>query len=87
MSFTITICWYSSSKIAERTISSPFWKYPLVRNWSDFATLSGVLRSPSLSVSSPSSLRISFTWTAISAVVSFSYMSSDLYAMSFEAIS
>ena len=53
-----------------------------MRNWSDLATRSGVFRRPSLSVSSPRSRSISLTWTAISAVVSLSYMSSDLYAMS-----
>ena len=57
-----------------------------MRNWSDLATRSGVFRRPSLSVSSPRSRSISLTWTAISAVVSLSYMSSDLYAISLEVI-
>ena len=57
-----------------------------MRNWSDLATRSGVFRRPSLSVSSPRSRSISLTWTAISAVVSLSYMSSDLYAISLVVI-
>src|SRR5262252_7179608 len=57
MSRTITISLYSTANSASFTTSSMFFRYPLVRNSSDFATRRGVSRNPSRVGSSPSSVR------------------------------
>lgn len=59
MSFTSTICLYSSRKMAEVTICTGSCAYPFVMKAMALATRSGVLSSPSRVGSSPSSERIS----------------------------